>query len=115
MIRQNADYVCIVVSRKKNHERDKIMNKNELIASVAEKCDMNKAQASEAVDAVLGSVQEQLCAGNEVRILGFGNFAVAQRKATTARNPRTGETVQVAASKAPKFKPGKALKEAVNS
>ena len=88
------------------------MNKNELIASVAEKCEMNKAQASEAVDAVLGSVQEQLCAGNEVRILGFGNFAVAQRKATTARNPRTGETVQVAASKAPKFKPGKALKEA---
>lgn len=90
------------------------MNKNELIAAVAEKCDMNKAQAGDAVEAVLGSVQESLCAGNEVRLLGFGNFSVSDRKATTARNPRTGETVQVAASKAPKFKAGKALKDAVN-
>ena len=91
------------------------MNKNELIASVADKCDMNKTQAGEAVDAVLATVTDALCAGDEVRILGFGNFAVAHRKATTARNPRTGETVQVAASKAPKFKAGKALKDAVNS
>lgn len=90
------------------------MNKNELIAAVADKCSMNKAQAGEAVEAVLGTVQDSLVAGNEVRILGFGNFAVADRKATTARNPRTGETVQVAASKSPKFKPGKALKDAVN-
>jgi len=90
------------------------MNKNELIASVADKCSLNKADAGAAVEAVLGTVQESLCAGNEVRILGFGNFAVSDRKATTARNPRTGETVQVAASKAPKFKAGKALKDAVN-
>lgn len=91
------------------------MNKNELIAEVAEKCDMSKASAGEAVEAVLNTVTETLCKGDEVRILGFGNFVVADRKATTARNPRTGETVPVAASKAPKFKPGKALKEAVNS
>jgi len=91
------------------------MNKNELIAAVAEKCDSNKAQAGEAVEAVLNTVTEALSAGDEVRILGFGNFAVSQRKATTARNPRTGETVNVPASKAPKFKAGKALKEAVNS
>lgn len=90
------------------------MNKNELIASVSDKCNLNKADAGAAVEAVLGSVQESLCAGNEVRLLGFGNFAVSDRKATTARNPRTGETVQVAASKAPKFKAGKALKDAVN-
>jgi len=91
------------------------MNKNELIAAVAEKCDMNKTDAGGAVEAVLNTVTESLCSGEEVRILGFGNFTVADRKATTARNPRTGETVQVAASKAPKFKAGKALKDAVNS
>ncbi|MEL7428568.1 MAG: HU family DNA-binding protein [Pseudomonadota bacterium] len=91
------------------------MNKNELISAVAEKCDMTKAQAGDAVDAVLDTVTSSLAGGNEVRILGFGNFVVAHRKATTARNPRTGETVPVAASKAPKFKPGKALKDAVNN
>ena len=75
---------------------------------------MSKADAGTAVDAVLDTVTQQLSSGDEVRILGFGNFSVANRKATTARNPRTGETVQVAASKAPKFKAGKALKDAVN-
>lgn len=90
------------------------MNKNELISAVAEKCDISKTDAGTAVDAVLDTVTQQLASGDEVRILGFGNFAVAHRKATTARNPRTGETVQVAASKAPKFKAGKALKDAVN-
>ena len=90
------------------------MNKNELISAVADKCEMTKAQAGDAVDAVLDCVTGTLAGGDEVRILGFGNFSVADRKATTARNPRTGETVAVAASKAPKFKAGKALKEAVN-
>ena len=91
------------------------MNKNELISAVADKCGMNKAQAGEAVEAVLGSVTEALSAGSEVRLLGFGNFSVAHRKATTARNPRTGEAVDVPASKSPKFKAGKALKDAVNN
>lgn len=91
------------------------MNKNELIAAVADQCDMTKAQAGDAVEAVLNTVTGALAGGGEVRILGFGNFVVAHRKATTARNPRTGETVPVAASKAPKFKPGKSLKEAVNN
>lgn len=91
------------------------MNKNELIAAVAEKCDMTKAQAGDALEAVLGTVTNSLANGDEVRILGFGNFVVANRKATTARNPRTGETIPVPASKAPRFKPGKALKEAVNN
>ena len=91
------------------------MNKNELISAVADQCEMTKAQAGDALEAVLNTVTNSLCKGEEVRILGFGNFVVANRKATTARNPRTGETVPVAASKAPKFKPGKAFKEAVNS
>ena len=69
------------------------MNKNELISAVAEKCEMTKAQAGDAVDAMLDTVTGALAGGDEVRILGFGNFVVAHRKATTARNPRTGETV----------------------
>lgn len=91
------------------------MNKNELIAAVADKCDMSKTGAGDVVDAVLDTITGCLSSGDDVRILGFGNFVVADRKATTARNPRTGETINVPASKAPKFKPGKALKDAVNS
>ena len=91
------------------------MNKNELISAVAEQCDMSKQQAGDAVDAVLNTVTSSLAKGDEVRILGFGNFVVADRKATTARNPRTGETINVPASKSPKFKAGKALKDAVNN
>ncbi len=91
------------------------MNKNELISAVADQCEMSKQQAGDAVEAVLSTVTNCLAKGDEVRILGFGNFVVADRKATTARNPRTGETINVAASKAPKFKAGKALKDAVNA
>ncbi len=91
------------------------MNKNELIGCVAEKADISKTAAAECVEAVLECITDTLKSGDEVRILGFGNFSVANRKATTARNPRTGETINVAASKAPKFKAGKALKDAVNN
>jgi DNA-binding protein HU-beta len=91
------------------------MNKNELAGVVADKAGITKAQASDAIDAALEAITKALKSGDEVRLLGFGNFAVAHRKATTARNPQTGATVNVAASKAPKFKPGKALKDAVNS
>lgn len=90
------------------------MNKNELIAAVADQSGLTKAQASDAVDATLGAITGALSSGDDVRLLGFGNFVVAQRKATTARNPQTGAVVQVPASKAARFKPGKALKEAVN-
>lgn len=91
------------------------MNKNELIASVAEKADLTKVQAADAVDAVLTGISGSLAGGVDVRILGFGNFIVAQRKATTARNPQTGAPIDVPAAKVPRFKPGKALKEAVNN
>lgn len=91
------------------------MNKNELIASVAEQAGITKAQASDALEAVLGGITSSLSSGEEVRLIGFGNFIVANRKASTARNPQTGATVNVPAAKVPRFKPGKALKEAVNN
>jgi DNA-binding protein HU-beta len=90
------------------------MNKNELVSVVADKSGLTKGQAGDAVDAMLDAITGVLSGGDEVRLLGFGNFVVANRKATTARNPQTGAIVNVPASKAPKFKPGKALKEAVN-
>jgi DNA-binding protein HU-beta len=90
------------------------MNKNELVSEVADKAGITKAQASDALDAALDAITSALRKGDEVRLLGFGNFVVADRKATTARNPQTGATVNVPASKAPKFRPGKALKDAVN-
>lgn len=90
------------------------MNKNELVAAVADKTGLTKGQAADAVDSTLDVITDSLKNGGEVRLLGFGNFVVANRKATTARNPQTGATIQVPASKAPKFKPGKGLKDAVN-
>lgn len=91
------------------------MNKNELVAAVADKAGLTKAQAADAVDAVLDGITGQLKSGGDVRLVGFGNFIVAHRKASTARNPQTGATVEVPAAKVPRFKPGKALKDAVNS
>ena len=91
------------------------MNKNELIGAVASQAGISKTQASDAVEAVFGSISNELSSGGEVRLVGFGTFMVANRKATTGRNPRTGETIQIAASKQPKFRPGKGLKESVNN
>ena len=90
------------------------MNKNELIADVAERTGLTKAAAGEAVDATFAAVTEALKKGDEVRIIGFGNFSVTQRAATEGRNPRTGETIKIPASKTPKFKAGKGLKDSVN-
>lgn len=90
------------------------MNKQDLVASVADKADISKAKAAEAVDAVIDSIKASLKKGNDVRLVGFGTFTVAKRAATTGRNPRTGEPIKIPASKQPKFKAGKELKEAVN-
>lgn len=90
------------------------MNKNDLVAAVADSSGLSKADATKAVDSVFDNITSELQKGSDVRLVGFGTFAVAQRKATTGRNPRTGETIQIKASKQPKFKAGKALKEAVN-
>ena len=90
------------------------MNKNDLVAAVADGSDLSKADAAKAVDAVFDSITGSLKGGGEVRLVGFGTFSVANRKASTGRNPRTGEAIQIPASKQPKFKAGKGLKDAVN-
>ena len=90
------------------------MNKNDLISSVAADSGLSKADATKAVDAVFENIEKSLSGGGEVRLVGFGTFSVANRKASTGRNPRTGATIQIPASKQPKFKAGKALKDAVN-
>lgn len=91
------------------------MNKNDLISSVAADSGLSKADATKAVDAVFENIEKSLSGGGEVRLVGFGTFSVANRKASTGRNPRTGATIQIPASKQPKFKAGKGLKESVNS
>lgn len=90
------------------------MNKNELIARVATTTNMSKSAAAQAVEATFAEIESALKKGDEVRIVGFGNFVVAKRAATTGRNPRTGQTINIPSSKTPKFRPGKALKDAVN-
>mgnify|MGYP000273501374 CR=1 FL=1 len=93
---------------------DEGMNKQELIGTVAEATGMTKNDATKAVEAVFDSITAQLKNGDEVRLVGFGTFSVTKRKASTGRNPRTGEPMQIEASSQPKFKPGKGLKDAVN-
>jgi len=89
------------------------LNKADLVSHVAAAAGLSKSSASDAVEAVLGGVSGSLRNGEAVSLVGFGTFSVADRAARTARNPRTGEAIYVAASKAPKFKAGKALKDAV--
>ena len=90
------------------------MNKNDLVAAVAQATGTSKADAAKAVDGVFDAITGVLKNGDGVQLVGFGSFSVANRAARQGRNPRTGETIQIAASKQPKFKPGKALKDAVN-
>ena len=90
------------------------MNKAELIDAVAAAVDLSKADAGRAVDAVVDEVTSALKRGEQVSLVGFGTFSVKHRAARSGRNPRTGETIQIAASNVPGFKAGKALKDAVN-
>ena len=90
------------------------MNKNELISAVADHSGLSKADSGKAVEAVFESITGSLSKGGEVRLVGFGTFSVTQRKASTGRNPRTGEKMTIKASTQPKFKAGKGLKDAVN-
>ena len=90
------------------------MNRNELVDTVSGKTDMKKSDASKAVDAVFDAIAEALKGGDEVRLVGFGTFSVASRAASEGRNPRTGEKIQIAASKQAKFKPGKGLHDSLN-
>ncbi len=90
------------------------MNKNELIAEVADKCGLTKAKCAEAIDCFIEVVSKSMSKGDEVRLVGFGTFTTVHRKATEGRNPRTGAVIKIAASNRPKFKAGKQLSEMVN-
>ena len=90
------------------------MNKNDLIAAVADSTGLSKADSAKAVDGVFDSITGSLKKGTEVRLVGFGTFSVARRKASEGRNPRTGEKISIPASNQAKFKAGKGLKDALN-
>ena len=90
------------------------MNKTELIEHIAKNADLSKAAATRALEAALGAIKTTLRKGGAVSLVGFGTFAVGKRAARTGRNPRTGAAVKIKASKVPKFKAGKGLKDAVN-
>ena len=91
------------------------MNKTELVAAIAEKAGLSKKDAEGAVKAFTDTVAEQLKAGEKIQLVGFGTFEVAERAARTGKNPQTGEAINIPASKAPKFKAGKALKDMLNA
>lgn len=90
------------------------MNKNELIAAVAQTSGLSRSDAANAVEGVFEAIQKALVKGDDVRLVGFGTFIVAKRKASTGRNPQTGEPMDIKASNQPKFRAGKVLKDAVN-
>ena len=91
------------------------MNKTELIAAIAEQAEISKKDAEKALKAFVDVVTEQLKEGEKVQLVGFGTFEVSERAAREGRNPQTGKTMKIAACNAPKFKAGKALKDAVNA
>ena len=90
------------------------MNKTDLIDLVASSADISKSAATKAVEAILEGITSTLKGGDQVTLVGFGTFSVSERAARTGRNPQTSETINIRASKSPKFKAGKALKDAVN-
>jgi DNA-binding protein HU-beta len=90
------------------------MNKNELIGAVADASGLSRSDATKAVEGVFDTITGALSKGDEVRLVGFGTFSVAKRKASTGRNPRTGEPMTIKASTQPKFKAGKGLKDSCN-
>ncbi len=87
------------------------MNKGELVETLAASCDMNKSTADQVVNSILSAISEALSADDKVTLIGFGTFSVSERAARQGRNPQTGETIQIAAKKSVKFKPGKQLEE----
>jgi DNA-binding protein HU-beta len=90
------------------------VNKNDLVSLVADRTGLSKGDAAKAVEGVLDAIMHALQKGDDVRLVGFGTFSVGKRKASQGRNPRTGEPLDIAESKQPKFRAGKVLKDAVN-
>lgn len=91
------------------------MNKTELVAAIAEKTELTKKDSEKALKAFIDVVTEELKSGEKIQLVGFGTFEVSKRAARTGKNPQTGKAIKIAACKAPKFKAGKALKDAVNN
>lgn len=91
------------------------MNKTELVAAIAEKAELSKKDSEKALKAFTETVSEQLKKGDKIQLVGFGTFEVVDRAARTGKNPQTGKAIKIPASKAPKFKAGKALKDTVNT
>lgn len=91
------------------------MNKTELVAAISEKTELTKKDSQKALKALIDVVAEELKKGEKVQLVGFGTFEVSERAARTGKNPQTGAEIKIAACKAPKFKAGKALKDAVNA
>lgn len=91
-----------------------VMNKTELIDQISAGSDLSKADAGRALDAFIQAVKASLVQGEAVTLVGFGTFDVSERPARTGRNPRTGEAIEIAAARVPRFRPGKALKDAIN-
>lgn len=91
------------------------MNKTELVAAIAEKSELSKKDSEKALKAFIDIVTDELAKGEKIQLVGFGTYEVVERSARNGRNPQTGKTIKIAASKAPKFKAGKALKDAVNA
>ena len=90
------------------------MNKNDLVAAVAADTDLSKSDAGKAIESVFTVIMKALKKGDEVRLVGFGTFSVSRRAASEGRNPRTGEKIKIPATKQPKFRAGKGLKDAIN-
>jgi len=97
-----------------HYEGGSPVNKNELVAAVADESGLSKAEATRAIDSLFDIITGALAKGDEVRLVGFGTFSSAERAATEGRNPRTGERIAISASRQAKFKPGKGLKDALN-
>ncbi|MDD6362108.1 MAG: HU family DNA-binding protein [Lachnospiraceae bacterium] len=99
----------------RSYYQEDTMNKTELIAAVAEETELSKKDAERVLKAFTDTIASELKKGDKVQIVGFGTFEVSERQARTGRNPHTGETMEIEASKAPRFKAGKALKDAINA
>ncbi len=91
------------------------MNKTELVAAIAEKAELSKKDSEKALKAFIDTVTEELKKGDKIQLVGFGTFEVSERAARKGKNPQTGKVIDIPASKAPKFKAGKALKDTVNA
>ena len=104
----------VIFPYKKIIQEEKLMKKQELVAAISQEAEISKKDADRALTAAINAITKALADGDKIQLVGFGTFEVRERAARTGKNPRTGEMIDIAASKVPAFKAGKALKDAVN-